>query len=180
MDNWVGYNPGFPVPVVGLYEGFSKDAVLEAVQDRNPLEHEGYVLVDGNFNRIKVKSTSYCLMAHQRDGLGKSNKARLELILSEKDDDVMSILPQFVQDKITLLKSKLVTLISSIDKVYDEIKGAETQKDFALLAIKYRFSGVLFALRAGKVSSAIEWFKNASPKSTLEWLNISEEDNVEA
>jgi len=82
--------------------------------------------------------------------------------------------------KIVNIKNKLVSLVSSIEQVYEEIKGAETQKDFALLAIKHRFSGVLFALRAGKVESAIDWFKNASPKSTLEWLNLEEDDNVEA
>jgi hypothetical protein len=177
---WASWHPGFPLPLVTLHEGFSLEAVKEFVQTRNPLEHEGFVLVDANFNRIKLKSDSYCLMAHQRDGLGKSNKARLELILSEKDDDVMSILPPYVQDKITLLKSKLVSLVSSIDRVYDEIKDTETQKDFAMLALKHRFSGVLFALRSGKVTTAIEWFKNASPKSTLEWLNMEEDDNVEA
>ena len=180
LHTWAGWNPGFPVPIVHLHEGFSLEAVKEFVQTRNPLEHEGFVLVDANFNRIKLKSDSYCLMAHQRDGLGKSNKARLELILSEKDDDVMSILPPYVQDKIVILKLKLVSLVSSIEKVYDEIKNTETQKDFAMLAIKHRFSGVLFALRSGKVTSAIEWFKNASPKSTLEWLNMEEDDNVEA
>ena len=169
-----------PTPLVTLHKGFSLDAVKDFVQTRNPLEHEGFVLIDSNFNRVKLKSDAYCLMSHQRDGLGKSNKARLELILSGQDDDVIHILPQFVQDKIVNIKNKLVSLVSSIEQVYEEIKGAETQKDFALLAIKHRFSGVLFALRAGKVESAIDWFKNASPKSTLEWLNLEEDDNVEA
>ena len=174
LDIWHGWNPGFPVPVVNRYEGFSKDVVLFEVQGRNPLEHEGFVLVDKNFNRVKVKSDAYCLMSHQRDGLGKSNKARLELVLTEKDDDVMQLLPEFVQDKIKVIKQKLGDLVTQVNEVYNSLKHIESQKDFALEACKYRFSGALFAIRAKRVTSALEWFKQASPKSTLDYLNLKE------
>lgn len=180
ITEWGIENPSFPLPQVKLYEKFSLEAVQELVQSRNPLEYEGFVLVDKNWNRVKLKGSAYVLMSHQRDGLGKSNKARLELILSEKTDDVLSILPKFVQDRIIDLQTKLTSLSLSINKVYEEIKDAETQKDFAALATKHRFSGVLFALRSKKVESAMDYFKKASPKSTLAWLHLEENDDVEA
>jgi hypothetical protein len=178
VEVWKDENPKHPTPVVRLYDGFSLDALKEYVQTRNPLEFEGFVLVDTNFNRIKLKSDAYCLMSHQRDGLGKSNKARLELILSEKVDDVLSILPQFVQDKILVIQNALTSLVENINKTYREIKDIETQKDFAFEALKHRYSGVLFALRSGRVESAMDWFKNASPKSTLEWLSLEDREEI--
>jgi len=170
-DGWNG-----PVPTVRLHEGFSREMVMSLAQDRNPLEHEGFVLVDSRFNRVKVKSDAYCLMSHQRDGLGKSNKARLELILTEKDDDVLPLLPVFIQDKILFIKTRLLQMVSEVDTRYEEIRHIETQKDFAQEALKSKQSSVLFAIRLGKVGSAMEWFVKSSPKTTLDWLNLKEEE----
>lgn len=180
LENWEGYNPDFPVPVVRLYEGFSKEVILTEVQGRNPLEHEGFVLVDQNYNRVKVKSDAYCLLSHQRDGLGKSNRARIELILSEKDDDVLHTLPQFVQDKIMDLKAKIQALSHQIDTTYSQIRHIELQKDFALEALKHRYSPALFSIRMGRYGSAIDWLKAMSAKSVLDYLNEQDESsNIE-
>ena len=177
IEGWEGYNPGWPTPVVQQYEGFSKEVVLQAVQERSPLEHEGFVLVDGSFNRIKVKSDAYCLMSHQRDGLGKSNKARLELILAGKDDDMLPLLPVFIQDKITDLKKKLVTQVEQVGAAYESIKDITSQKDFASEACKYRYSAILFAIRAKKVNSPLEWIRQANPKAILDWFNLDEQES---
>ena len=176
LEIWKGWNPDFPLPIVTLYPGFSREAVLAAVQERNPIEHEGYVLVDKNFNRVKVKSDAYCLMSYQRDGLGKSNRARLELIFSDKVDDVIGLLPKYVQDKILSLQTALNTLVQSINKTYAEIQHIESQKDFAAEAIKYRYSAALFALRGGRITDPLEWLKKASVKSVLGWLQVDEEE----
>ena len=176
LEIWKGWNPDFPLPIVTLYSGFSKEAVMAAVQERNPIEHEGYVLVDRNFNRVKVKSDAYCLMSYQRDGLGKSNRARLELIFSDKVDDVIGLLPSFVQEKITSIQVALTKLVQEIAVTYAEIKHIETQKDFAAEALRYKYSAVLFALRGGKIVDPLQWFKTASVKNVLAWLQL-EDDN---
>ena len=175
LDGWERHHPDFPVPIVTLYEGFSKDAVMASVQERDPIEHEGYVLVDRNHNRVKVKSDAYCTMSHQRDGLGKSNRVRIELILSEKDDDILHTLPQFVQDKITDLKRKIRTLAHQITDTYAQILHIETQKDFASEALRHRYSSALFALRSHKFESAMDWLKSMSAKSVLEYINEEDE-----
>lgn len=176
LDNFTNYNYDFPLPVVTQYEGFSKEAVLQAVQERNPLEHEGYVLVDNYFNRVKVKSSTYVLMSHQRDGLGKSNRARLELVLSGHDDDILPILPLFIQDKINEIKTRLAVLISKVTQTYTEIQHLEGQKEFAAEACKYPYSAILFALRSNKIPSVTAWLTQANPKGVLEWLKMSEEE----
>ena len=179
LEIWEGYNPDFPLPIVTRYDGFSKDAILAEVQERNPIEHEGYVLVDKSYNRVKVKSDAYCLMSYQRDGLGKSNRARLELIFSDKVDDVIGLLPKFVQGKILSLQTALNTLVSSINQTYAEIKHIESQKDFAAEALKYKYSAVLFQMKSGRITDPLDWFKTASVKSVLGWLQLEEEEGVE-
>ena len=173
---WKAEHSEFPLSVVHLYEKFSLEAVREFVQTRNPLEHEGFVLMDKNFNRIKLKSDAYCFMSHKRDGLGKSNRTRLKLVLSDAMDDIMPILPKFVQEKILDLQSRLNGLIDEITLVHEQLKGIETQKEFAGKALTYRFSAVLFVLRSGRLATARDWFLTAPIKNTLAWLKLEDDD----
>jgi hypothetical protein len=144
----------------------------------NPREREGYVLVDKNWNRVKIKSEAYCYMSNKRDSLAKSAKSRLELILSEKDDDVLPILPVFVQKQVTDMKKALTELSDKIYKTYTSIMSIKEQKDFAEEAKKYNYSAFLFQLRKHpKLLS--DMFKTTTPSTILHLLNIQETDNVE-
>jgi len=176
VQSWSLEHPEFPLPIVKLYEKFSQEAIREFVQTRHPLQYEGFVLMDSKFNRVKLKSDAYCLISHQVDGLGRSNRSRLELLLSGKTDDVLSVLPKILQSRIVDLQGKLLELVSEINLVYSKLKDIELQKDFAGVALTYKYSAVLFALRGGRIDSAMDWFKTASPKSTLDWMKVPLED----
>ena len=173
------HQPGYiaPWPVVKRYPGFTLDAVQEAVQKRDPHDFEGYVLVDKNFNRVKIKSSAYVFMSSRRDSLGKSNKARIELIQNDAVDDVLSSLPEFVQGKILGLQRKLKALVQTCDALYQTVKDEDTDKDFALKVQHGGYSSVMFALRRGKAVDSWEHFKRMSPKRVLEYLD--EEDDEE-
>lgn len=177
LETWASWNSNFPLPLVALYDGFSLEAVLAAVQGRKPIEHEGYVLVDKNFNRVKIKSDLYILLSHQRDGLGKSEKTRLALVLSEQDDDIMGLLPKFVQDKITNLKIRVTDLAKKIDSDYQSVKDIETQKGFALVVMDPETNFVypaMFAMRKGICSTGMEYIKHASQMTILRLLGLDE------
>jgi predicted transcriptional regulator len=135
------------------------------------------VLVDKNFNRVKIKSSAYVFMSSRRDSLGKSNKARIELIQNDAVDDVLSSLPEFVQGKILGLQRKLKTLVQTCDALYQAVKDEDTDKDFALKVQHGGYSSVMFALRRGKAVDSWEHFKRMSPKRVLEYLD--EEDDEE-
>lgn len=173
------YQP-FPLPVAPRHHGFDPRATPEVVEGRNPLEFEGYVLVDKHYNRIKVKSSAYCLMSSRKDSLAKSNAARIELILLEKDDDVMPMLPKFVQDKLADLKARIVALASRIDADYLTVKDIEVQKDFALAVLPMDKVGgcanAMFAIRKGFVPDGISFLRQAQPKSILQMIRVKDEE----
>ena len=175
VQEWAEQNK-YPFRVVQFYPSFTLDAVKETVQLRDPKEHEGYVLVDKNFNRVKIKSSAYVFMSSRRDSLGKSNKARIELIQNDAVDDVLSSLPEFVQEKILNLQRKLKTLVLAYDAYYQTVKDIEGDRDFALEVQHSGFATVCFALRKGKATDAWDFFRKTSPKRVLEYL---EEDDVE-
>lgn len=181
VHDWHKIYKTFPLPIVQHYPGFTLDAVKEAVQGRNPLEHEGYVLMDDQFNRIKMKSSAYVLMSSRRDSLAKSNRARCELIQLGQDDDVMGILPVFLQERITDLKARMSRFSKEIDSDYLKFKHIVDQKEFALRVIKESIHApAMFALRKGFVESGIEYVREARPASILKWVNVKDDDEEES
>ena len=109
--------------------------VINFVSSQNPLEMEGVVVRDSRFNRIKVKNAAYVAYNKARDTLGTSQRNCLELILAEKDDDVMQALPPEIVKDILQLKAGLQIVIANYDAAYKEIMSklsSPSKKDFAL------------------------------------------------
>jgi hypothetical protein len=129
--------------------------VLEASVKLNPLRQEGFVVVDINFNRIKIKSPSYVTIHHMRDG--SPSRRLMEIIKSGESDEMITykILDDFPAEKKMYLdmKDKVENLILTTESFYDTIKDTVVQKNFALQAIKSPMSGAMFAVRKGQTKS---------------------------
>jgi hypothetical protein len=177
-EEWITCNlpPWIDVHAAKSHPGWTFDQITKKVQELNPREEEGFVLVDKNWNRMKIKSEAYCLMSHSRDSLGKSNKSRLELIFTGKEDDVLPILPKAVQDKIISLKEAVMRLQNDVSLSYARISHIHDQKEFALEALKTKYSGMLFALRKNPLLKPADAIKQTMPKKVLELLSLQEED----
>jgi hypothetical protein len=174
IEGWIGTTV---FPSVKLYSGWNLDAVKQEVQGRDPKAHEGFVLVDQYFNRIKVKSEAYVFMSSRKDSLQKSNKARIELILADAADDVMPSLPVYIQDKIKGLQNKLRLAVAQIDQMWAEVKDIESDRDFALKVQHSGLSTPMFSLRKGKAKDGLDFLKRTTPKRVLEYLNETEEES---
>ena len=130
------------VPVVQAHTYTSVQELLDWVSSLNPMEHEGIVVRDSNFNRIKVKNAAYVAYNKVRDTLATSERNCLEIILAEKDDDVISFLPEEIAKNLLKIKAQLQLAIKEYDEIYLKIKSeADSEmlgdkKTFALLLNK--------------------------------------------
>lgn len=179
IESWKDENPAYPLPLAKRYPGLSLEALKTLVDERDPTEHEGFVLMDRNFNRVKVKSQAYVFASSRRDSLSKSRKTRIELILQEKDDDVLPMLPQILQEKINTLKGDLKSLSLSIDTAYKKFACIEDPKGFALAVNGpqgFKIPSAMFSLRKGYVQSGWDFLKVSRPASILQWLG---QDDIE-
>ena len=131
----------------------SLEEVLEAAKQINPMETEGYVLVDKHFNRVKVKSPQYVALSHMKEGF--SSRRMLELVVANEGDEFLNYFPEWT-DLYLQIKASFNGLIKTIKCAYFVHKDIEEQKEFALAVKEYAYSGVLFSLRAGKASSVEE------------------------
>jgi hypothetical protein len=126
--------------------------MLEIVNSWKPEDHEGVVLVDKNFNRIKVKNIAYCLFNKMRDSLSTSVKGCVEAILLGKDDDLIGMMPAMISDRLTRLKPVIQQVLHQVHLEYEEIKHVENMKEFAGYAELKLWPAALYALKRNKVS----------------------------
>jgi len=151
--------------------------LVEWVSNQNPLEHEGVVVVDSSFNRIKMKNASYVAFNRARDILGTSERNCLELVLAGHDDDVIPAMPQEIVDRILKIKQGVVKFIKDYDDIYLELKSEadktllNDKKTFALLVKNNKdiWSAPMFTIFDGKAFDMKDFiFKN---KKEGTWAN---------
>lgn len=155
------------VPVVKAYTYSTIEELVNWVSSLNPMEHEGVVVRDSNFNRIKVKNAAYVAYNKVRDAVASSPRNMVELILSEKDDDVIPMLPEDLANHLRQLKVGLQRAIKRYDESYailaqraHEILPGD-KKTFALLVqgavqsstLHHLWSAPMFQMFDGKASS---------------------------
>lgn len=128
-------------------------------------EFEGFVVVDDNFNRVKIKHPDYSLLNKLKDKASSSSKNLLELILKESDDDAATTLPKHLVKKLNSIKNSLIEFSKKIDGFYVENKKL-SRKDFAITVNQNELPiGPLMWLYSKKGKSFIDWAKETGLKS---------------
>lgn len=159
--------------VVNEYPLTTLEEVIEASKALNPLKQEGFVIVDGNFNRIKVKSPSYVAIHHLREGSPK--KRIIDLLKSNEGDEVLAyrLLDEFPHEKKLFeeFNAKLDNICFKLEKIYEELKDIETQKEYALAALKTDFPAALFAMRKGQIKTFREFFTKLPTEKLIKILD---------
>jgi len=115
------------IPVVKDFNLTNIEDIVNWVSIQNPTEYEGVVLRDKNFNRRKIKNAAYIAFSKARDVLGSSDRNCLELILAEKEDDVIPMLPPEIVDNLMKIKSQVTNMIHAYDELY---KKSKDEADF--------------------------------------------------
>lgn len=124
--------------------------VAEFANKHAATDLEGFVVVDGNFNRVKIKGDQYIQLHRAKDGLQGINN----LILLAKSNDYEEITTHFPQykDDLDVVAGLINETVARHEAVFAECREIPVQKDFAL-AIQARgleYPASLFTTRAGK------------------------------
>jgi hypothetical protein len=136
--------------------------LINTFETFSPLAQEGYVVVDGNFNRIKCKHPGYVALHHMKSNMSIHNM--IDIAKSGEISEVVAAFPEY-ELQLTQIKNNIELLISSLESSYAAIADKESQKEFALEAVKTKCSSALFALRAKKTGSIKEYIRNMRAES---------------
>ncbi|MCK9416961.1 hypothetical protein M0Q97_09915 [Candidatus Dojkabacteria bacterium] len=118
-----------------------------------PFSYEGYVVVDKNWNRIKIKSPSYLAVSRIKNNGALSAKKIMEIILKNEQSEVLAIFPEyteyfnFVEEIFLKFKNKALLDIEEIRNL-----KFESKKEFAIKATKTQISPFLFNVYDGKMN----------------------------
>lgn len=145
--------------------------VLKTFDAMDPLGQEGYVVVDKDFHRIKVKHPGYVAIHHMRDGFGP--RRMLEVVRSGESSELLVHFPEWT-DVYNEVQGKYEALVTRLEAAYEEHKAEVAQKDFALKVKDLPFSGALFQLRAKKINTVREHLKVINIKNLVEHLNLKD------
>jgi hypothetical protein len=159
-------------PVIQTYDLTSWDQVLDHAKTLDPLQQEGFVVVNHDFSRVKLKTEQYVRIAHLRDS--KCSPARLlEVVRANEGSEFLAYFPEW-KPLYESICQKFETLAESVNLDYERLKSIQVQKDFALEAVKTRCSGALFQMRQGRVKTSHEFLRTMTLKNLAGLLNLSD------
>lgn len=121
----------------------------ETIKITNSLKdlEEGYIIIDKNFNRCKLKSLKY-VAAHHLKGNQLTTKKALNLVLENEVEEFVSYFEEY-KDYFDSLKLKLDLLKENTINEYNLYNSIEDQKEFAIAIKNSKYKSLLFQLRKG-------------------------------
>ena len=159
------------IPAVQSFPLGTIEEIHASFEHISPVSQEGYVVVDGAFNRVKIKHPGYVALHHAKDGMGP--KAFVEIARTGEVSEVVGAFPEF-KPLIEEARAKYTALVDAVRVRYETIKSIETQKDFAMEALKTPYSVALFQLRKGVALE--DFFKDVAIDKLMSWMGVARED----
>tara|TARA_R110000868_G_scaffold76573_2_gene220083 strand:- start:21292 stop:22425 length:1134 start_codon:yes stop_codon:yes gene_type:complete len=176
------YASDMGVPIVEEYD-LNKGNVGHIMRtfENMPFSSEGYVVVDNNFNRIKIKNPAY-VAAHYLKGRSESHHI-LDIVKSNEIDEFIATFAERKEEILMLdenYKALLTTLVEGWDALVEHkpknITPAERKK-FATKVFSVvddmglsSMTGLYFGLMDGKVESVEDYVRNMDNKRLYQLL----------
>ena len=130
--------------VVKSYPIGTISGCLAAAEALDPLQTEGFVVVDAKFRRVKIKSPRYVVLHHIR-GEGMSLGRAVDLWVSGETQELLTHFPEFEPD-IAPIHGRLEAAVMRAYADFVEHKHLPTRKDFALAVKDRPWSALTFKL----------------------------------
>ncbi len=160
------------LPSVREFPFDSFAALLASFDGIDPLEQEGYVVVDGQGRRVKVKHPRYVALHLLKESANP--RAFVEVLQSGEVPELLTYFPEMEID-FAPLRTAYEALIAEIDADFARLRCIETQKEFAEHALRTRCSAALFTLRAGKCLNARAYLAQIPTSAAMRLLGIKPE-----
>lgn len=129
-----------------LYDLKNLEEVKQVCAQMKGLSEEGFVVVDKNFNRIKVKSPYYVKAAHAKTKIS-SFKGIISLLKNEEIDEILAYCSKEEREKVEEVKNNLAKISKIISMIFYHYNNIKDQKEFALAIKEYPYSILLFKKR---------------------------------
>lgn len=155
------------IPVIKGHKFSSLQEALDSLIGVSGLKMEGYVAVDDDFNRGKIKNLDYDKWHYMRSTM--TVKSFVDIVRTGETSEGIAGFPEF-KPQLEEISKRYEELISKVEFDYNKYKDIVVQKDFALVVKGLPYSGALFNLRAKKINSIREFYAKCNIDSLIEIL----------
>lgn len=121
--------PVFTNLTINICRSISNKEIYKKVDELKGEDAEGYILVDKDFNRLKVKSKDYVAKHHLRSSWSLKNA--IQVVLNNEIDEVTNYFPEYA-GQLTEIKNKIEHLVDTIYSTYSFCSKLSTVKDVGL------------------------------------------------
>jgi hypothetical protein len=142
---------------------------------------EGYVVVDANFNRVKIKNPAYVAVHHLK---GKTAEHNIMTIVKTNEIEEFAATFPDRKDELYKLKENYDKLTAELNDTWEELKlrkpkniSAQERKKYAQAVFEVcarrnlkNFTGLYFGLMEGKIPSVEEFMFNYDDKTLYKIL----------
>lgn len=135
----------------------------------DPTNQEGYVVVDAQFNRVKVKHPGYVALHHMKSGM--SMRRLLEVVMAGEVSEVVAHFPEY-EASINDINNRITAMRDEIAADFNKYSGLTDRKQFALAVAKTKFAAAMFSLFSGKVKTVDEYIKTLRIESLYDYLGL--------
>lgn len=174
-----------------VYDLKSLDDCIAATKDL-PWDDEGYVALDKNFNRLKIKSVAYVSVHHLRGDNGvMSYRRAIELVRKNEIEEVCAYFEDF-RKPLNECKDRFWKTVADTKKAVEGLNawldangylkrpwlvetGGQNRKDAAIWIMKnFPISGLGFGILDHKVESVDKWFMEMPTDKLAKMLGYKE------
>jgi hypothetical protein len=170
------------IPLVKRYDLNAKNVGVLLRTFENMIWHdEGYVVVDANFNRIKIKNPAYVAVHHLKGKTAEHNI--ITIVKSNEIEEFASTFPER-KDELLRLKDNYDKLVEKLKHVWVELSTRkpknitkEEKKRYAAAVFEVcekhnvkAFTGLYFGLADGKINSIDDFIINYDDKLLYKML----------
>lgn len=142
-----------------------------------PFSEEGYVVVDKNWHRNKIKSPAW-VAAHHLKNNGVVTKARIvAMIRINEQDEFLNYYPEYTQS-FNSMNDEIEHFVVTMEDEFEYMKNhmdLSNRKEFAEYAKQTMCPPVLFALLDKKCESVTEWLYAQSDEKIVKWIGVDNE-----
>lgn len=139
-----------------------------------PYDEEGYVVVDSNFNRVKVKSTAYVAIHHLKgEGILTPKKA-IEVIRLNETNEFLNYFSEY-RANFEKLGNKYQQLIESVENDWldnkENIEGLSTRKEQALyIQSNCKYQSFIFGMISNRYNDSKQYIDSLTTDKLLQML----------
>jgi len=136
-------------------------------------DHEGYVVVDAQFNRVKVKSPRYVAINHMVQGVTTQGNI-IEIIARGEQDEFLSYFPEFGNVFGDMLR-RINEFAAMQESALREILATpyDSRKEMAAAVTQTSCPACLFALIDKKAASARDWLLSRPTAKILGLIGLA-------